>query len=107
MNFHSNEASHETLPAGAQGPLQLFRSLPEEVERLRRNERQVLLVPVLSVENITLPIHSRQDCSYVTGLYIGCTYPRDRNGLALAYKICGSVLCKKYEARPPCVSIRP
>jgi len=54
----------ETLPAGAQGLLQLFRSPPGEVERLRRNERQLLLAPVLSVGNINLPIRSRQDYPY-------------------------------------------
>jgi len=67
VNFHGNEASRETLPAGAQGPLRLFRSLPGEVERLCRNERQILLAPVLSVGNINLPIRSRQNCPYAAG----------------------------------------
>ena len=45
----------------------LFRSPRGEVERLRRNERQILLAPVLSVENINLPIRNRQDCRYGAG----------------------------------------
>jgi hypothetical protein len=59
VNLHRNEASRETLPAGAQGPLRLLRSALGEVERLCRIERPLLLVPVLSVENVNLPIRSK------------------------------------------------